>query len=150
MHGCFSIIGGARARAAPLSLRLCIHTHTWAETWPWVWGTETKFLGSNFRMTFLGKKFKKSDLTPKNFWRPSFFSLLSEISNYSNSSPFCDQKLQFHQLKFRLKTFFSQFMLFLTPNNSNSRNIDETDAWAVPTSNLLGDHLPVPLVSAHA
>ena len=40
----------------------------WAETWHWVWSRrKEKFLGANFRMTFIRKNFH---FTPKNFWWP--------------------------------------------------------------------------------
>ena len=38
----------------------------------------------------------------------------------------------FQNKKFFLETFFSQFVLCLTANNSTSRNIGGADAWAAP------------------
>jgi len=35
------------------------------------------------------------------------------------------------------KPYFSQFLLCLTSNNSSSRNIGGTDAWAVPPPQIL-------------
>jgi len=38
----------------------------WAETWRRVWGTDNKFRGPNFRMTFFGK----NPFNAQNFWWP--------------------------------------------------------------------------------
>ena len=64
---------------------------------------------------------KSVDVTLKNFF---CLSLLSEIWNRVIVYLF-DLKLLFHHPKFLLKTFFSQFVLCLTSNNSSSRNIGD-------------------------
>jgi len=54
---------------------------------------------------------------------------------------FFTKNLYFRE-KFPRDTFFTQFILLHASDNTSSRNIGVTDAWAVPTSHLFGGPSP--------
>ena len=63
------------------------------------------------------------------FYFVCLYTVLNLIFNIINYDHFLDQKPVFHNKTFFL---FSQFVLYLTSNNSTSQNIGGTNAWAVP------------------
>src|SRR6218665_2723743 len=99
-----------------------------------------------------GAKFSKriSILTPKIYddvfshrnYFVCFFclSLLSEIGYIT----YMTQEPRFQNNTFLLDTFFSQFVLCLTSNNSTSQNIVGTDTWVVHQPQILGGPFPKP------
>src|SRR6218665_215250 len=61
---------------------------------------------------------------------------------------FFTENLFFRTKKFLHDTFFTQFVLSNASDNTTSRNIGGTDAWAVnPTSHFWGTVPPVPPMS---
>ena len=102
---------------------------------------EWPFLGKNFILTpkFSDDLFIVIDCILCPLIVSAAWNLIGGIYN-----PFLDQKPIFHNNKIPLHTFFTQFVLWLTSDNSTSRNIVGTDALVVPTSNLGGRPLSPP------
>ena len=104
------------------------HVQAWAETCRRVWG------GGKF---FYVLAFSH---------RPHFVCLLpvSTVWNliYNTYDPFLHETPLYQNKKFLHHTFFSHFILCHASNNTTSRNIGGTDAWAVPPPQIFGETFP--------
>src|SRR6218665_2031357 len=104
--------------------------HPWTETWHRIWGAEkfsrTKFPNDLFEEEISIYHPKISDDLLLVICVSCVFPLyfLCRIAG--------DPLFLLFVPKFLLMTFFAQFVLCLTSNNSSSQNIGRTDAWAVP------------------
>ena len=109
-----------------------------AETWRRVWGDRKYFSRTKFsERPFLGKNFR--------FNAENFFFCLSLLSEIWYITLFSTKNLCFTHKNVFTSTFylfFSHFVLSPASINITSPNIGGTDAWAVPTSNILGGTSP--------
>jgi len=108
-----------------------------SQIFEWLLGKNFHFTSQNFRQLFL---VIDSIL--------SVFCCLFSVSTvwnliYNIFDPLFLTKNLFQKILI-LDTFFSQFVLCLTSENSTSQNIGGTDACAVPPPQIVGDHPPVP------